>query len=129
MFRMRPLDLSDAKLAVPLILAVWIAAQQLRRFMLSAVGEVGRQYPVDPTPVLLVLVGVLGIQLYVRREAYGTARPAGTIAPFDGDRAAELENVVAFGRSVGGVLDLQALAETVRQYAPRIVPAAPRSIL
>lgn len=129
--RFRLLDLRhDSALAVGLIMGTAIAFQQPLRFVLNVAGTIERRYNLDLLPALVVLSVVFMFHQYRKRqESRAAALASETAARVERARAAELEQLVAFGRSLANALDYRQIEQVVWRQLPEFVRESRLSLI
>jgi diguanylate cyclase (GGDEF)-like protein len=116
----RLLDLRhDRTLAIGLIAGAAVVFQRPLRFLLDAAGEAERVYNLDLMPALVVLCVIFMFQQYNKRqESRAAAMAAETAMRAERARSDELDELVAFGRSLANALQFKEIEQALLRNLP-----------
>ena len=120
MRKFRLIDLrNDGTLAVGLIAGAAVVFQRPLRFLLDLAGEAEKQYNLDLLPALVVLCVIFMFHQYKKRqESKAAALAAETAAKAERARCAELDELVAFGRSLANALQFKEIEQALLRNLP-----------
>lgn len=113
-------------LVVGLTAALVVVFARPIRYLLDVARAVEDSYGLTLVPALIILTVVFLVHQYTKRQE--AARAAATAVAEAGRaraRAAELEGLVVFGQALARALDLDAVAEVVRQHLARVAGGQP----
>lgn len=112
---------SDSSLAAALIVGTVILFQQPLRWLFDLTRRLELQYQLDLLPTLTILIVSFGFHQYFRRhEARHEARAATAETGQVRARAAELQQLMAFGRGLADALDRPALQQALTRTLPAL---------
>ena len=120
MARFRLLDLRhDGTLAIGLIAGTAVVFQRPLRFLLDLAGEAEKVYNLDLLPALVVLCVIFVFQQYKKRQESRAAVMAAEAAmQAERARSSELDELVAFGRSLANALQFKEIEQALLRNLP-----------
>ena len=117
--RFRVTGRHDSLLLAGLAFALLLVFQRSLQYLLNIATEIEHTYGVALVPALLILTVMLVFHLHAnRREMRAEAAAAACEAAVARAKAQELEQLMAFGQSLGRTLTADALHETIWRYLP-----------
>jgi len=118
--RFRLLDIRhDGALAIGLIAGAAVVFQRPLRVLLDVAGEADRLYNLDLLPALVVLCVILMFQQYSKRQESRAAVIAAEAAMrAERARSEELDELVAFGRSLANALQFKEIEQALLRNLP-----------
>ena len=117
--RIRLFSRTDTSLAIAMVAGALVVFGKPLRFVVDAAHQVELRFDIDLIPGLVVLAGALAFHEYRKRlEVKAVAARLGVQAAQQGQRAVELERLVAFGRALGSALDAVALKQVFWRHLP-----------
>ena len=117
---MRVLDpKNDTSLALALIAGAVVIFQQPLRLLVDSARDLELRYHLDLIPGLTLLVAAFAFHQYRKRQqAKASERAAAAEAAHERSRVAELERLVALGRSLGSALEPAAIRQVLWRFLP-----------